>query len=340
MSVSQTELALGSVLRSPWFLRALIIVGGALLLVLPRFLSSSNIFVVASISIHVLLAFSMIIALGLGGYFSLGQGAAFGVGCYVVAILLARTGWDLSALLILCAAAGALTGVLMALTCLRTSNLYLSMVTLAFGFVLSDVALNWRSVTKGGQGISGVAPLLFGSPVAGLPIYLTAVVLILMVGLGVSIVRHNRIGRAMALIRQSEIAAQSFGINTRAAMVATFGVSSAVAALAGGLYVSFITLADPTMFDFDRTVTTLTFVVLAGLRSTGGVIVVTPALLYLQQVGSSATWGNWLPLIYSVLVIVVLVMAPAGTSGLLTSMLGRIPWLTRLLRGDAAEKSH
>ena len=330
MSKSQHELTVFQVLRSPWFLRGLIVLGGVLLLVLPRFLSISNIFIVASISIHVLLAFSMIIALGLGGYFSLGQGAAFGVGCYVVAILLGRTGWDLSALLIICAVAGALTGVLMAITCLRTSNLYLSMVTLAFGFVLSDLALNWRSVTKGGQGISGVSPLLFGSPVAGLPIYLTAVILIVGIGLGISIVRRNRIGRAMALIRESEIAAQSFGINTRAAMVVTFGISSAVAALAGGLYVSFITLADPTMFDFDMTVTTLTFVVLAGLRSTGGVVVVAPVLLYLQQVGSSATWGNWLPFIYAVLVIFVLLIAPGGTSGLLKSLIGRTPWLKGL----------
>jgi branched-chain amino acid transport system ATP-binding protein/branched-chain amino acid transport system permease protein len=278
----------------------------------------------------------MIIALGFGGYFSLGQGAAFGLGCYVVAILTARTGWDLAALLPLCAVVGAAASGLIALTCLRTSNLYLSMVTLAFGFVLGDVALNWQDVTKGGQGISGVAPTLLGAPATGLPIYLTAVCLVVLLALTLSFVRRGRVGRAMALIRESEIAAQSFGINTRLAMVLNFAVSGAVAALAGGLYVSFMTLADPTMFDFERTVTTLTFVVMAGVRSTGGVIVVTPALLYLQQVGSSASWGNWLPFLYSVLVIVVLMVAPGGTSGLLKSLVDRIPLFKGAVRGTAA----
>ncbi len=141
----------------------------------------------------------------------------------------------------------------------------------------------------------------------------------------------------MALTRESEIAAQSFGINTRLSMVLTFAVSGAIAAAAGGLYVSFLTLADPTVFDFNRTVTILTFVVLAGLRSTGGVIVVTPILLYLQQVGSSASWGDWLPFIYSVLVIVVLMAAPGGTSGLIRSLLSRIPLLNRRQTGDTAE---
>lgn len=303
---------------------AVIAIGGAALLMLPAILSVSNVFLAASIAINVLLAFSMVVALGLGGYFSLGQGATFGLGCYVVAVLSSRTGWDVSVLLAACAVAGAVAGGLIAVTCMRTSNLYLSMVTLAFGFVLSDVALNWQSVTKGGQGISGISPTLMGVPFTGPQIYRAAVLLIVLASLAITFVRHHRIGRGMALIRQSEIAAQAFGINTRLSMVITFAVSGSIASMAGGLYVGFMSMADPTMFDFERTVTTLTFVVLAGLRSIGAVVVVAPALLWLQQAGSSASWGNWLPFIYSVLVIVVLLVAPAGVSGLFARIVDRL----------------
>jgi branched-chain amino acid transport system ATP-binding protein/branched-chain amino acid transport system permease protein len=311
------------ILDSAKAVRVIAVVAFVAAMFAPQLMSLGTIYIAASIAINVLLALSMTFTLGFGGYFSLGQGASFGLGCYIVAVLSTRFDTDLSILLIAAAVGGAVASAAIAISCLRVSNLYLAMVTLAYGFVLADVALNWTDVTGGGQGLSGIIPPLFGVPVTGPGIYLTAVVLIFVVVMILTFVRRNRVGRALAITRESEVAAQAFGIDTKRSMVLTFAAGGAVSATAGGLYVSFITLADPTVFDFNRTVTILTFVVLAGLRSTAGVIVVAPILLYLQQAGATTSWGNWLPLIYSLLVIVILSLAPSGVSGLLRDALAR-----------------
>ncbi|WP_459984880.1 branched-chain amino acid ABC transporter permease [Nocardioides sp. AN3] len=293
----------------------LILVIFALLLLLPSVLSLGEVYLAASIAINVLLALSLMTVMGYGGYFSLGQGVVFGIGAYTVAILGDRTGWDLLILLPVAAVGGAIAGAAMAVTCLRTTHLYLAMVTLAYSFVLGDVATNWTSLSGGGQGII-VLSTLGGAPVAGKTLYFLALVAI-GVTLGVLLtVRHNRIGRAQGLTRASEVAGRCVGINTNRLMVNTFAASGVVAAIAGGLYASFIGLVDPSSFDFDRTVATLTIVVIAGVRSPFTVMVIAPVLLYLQNSSGNEALANWIPLVYACLVIVVLRVAPQGIGGI------------------------
>src|SRR6185437_17012035 len=56
------------------------------------------------------------------------------------------------------------TGALLALPAMRVRGPYLAMVTIAFGFVIENIAVEWRGVTGGQNGIMGAAkPALLDS---------------------------------------------------------------------------------------------------------------------------------------------------------------------------------
>lgn len=309
--------------------RPLLAAGAAALIVtllalVPRGLALGDVYLAASIAINVLLALGLVALMGYGGYFSLGQGVLFGAGAYTVAVLASRTTTELLPLLGIAVLVGAVAGGLMGLSCLRTEHLYLAMVTLAYAFILGDVALNWIDVTGGGQGLV-VATTIFGEPVLGADLYYLALGASCLTLLVILTTRGNRIGRAQALTRMSPVAAQSLGVRTNALMVGTFVGSGAVSGFAGGLYAVYIGLVDPDVFDFNRTVATLTIVVIAGMRSPLAVVVIAPVLLYLQSSTGNEVLSNWLPFAYAALVIVALRVAPRGVGGALGGLSLRRP---------------
>lgn len=308
------ERAAGSV-RSRFAAPVAVLMIGLGLIALPQTLSLGSIYLAASITTDVLLGLGVVAVVGYGGYFSLAQGVLFGVGAYSIAILGNR--WTSNLLLLLLAAAvlGAVVGAAIALTCMRVTHLYLAMVTLAYGFVMADFALNWSSLTGGGQGMT-VTPTFFGHPATGRDIYECALVGVVVTLAILCTLRRNSVGRAQALTRMSGTAAQSLGIRTNALMVATFAGGGVVAGISGGLYASNIGFVDPTVFDFNRTVATLTIVVIAGIRSPIAFICVAPPLLYLESSTGNQILANWLPFGCALLVIAVLRIAPRGLGGI------------------------
>jgi len=83
----------------------------------------------------------------------------------------------------------------------------------------------------------------------------------------------SRSGRAWVAISEDEIAATSLGINVVRSRMLAFILSSALAGLAGALFASTFSFADPDMLAFHVTSIVLTMVILGGAGSTVGVIV-------------------------------------------------------------------
>src|SRR5207237_7671274 len=100
---------------------------------------------------------------GLTGQVAFGHVGFYALGAYAVAVLTVAarlaSGLALPAAALLAGAIGAL----LALPALRVRGPYLAMVTIAFGFVIENLAVEWRSVTGGQNGIMGVPQPALGA---------------------------------------------------------------------------------------------------------------------------------------------------------------------------------
>ena len=102
------------------------------------------------------------VLLGLAGEVSLGQAGFLALGAYGVGILTTKAGlnfWEALPLAVLLVAA---ISAALSIPALRVTGPYLAMVTIAFGFIVESVSVEWRDLTGGSSGLAGI-PAPFGT---------------------------------------------------------------------------------------------------------------------------------------------------------------------------------
>jgi len=206
------------------------------------------------------------------GQLSLATPGFYAVGGYVAALLstqvplLAGSGATspLWALLLEMLLAGMLCGLLalgIGRVVLRLRGIYLAIATIALVEILRVLNLN-LPFTGGATGIFAI-PQPFATPLgyAGFTLLLLLAVCWLCAQL-----EQLRLGRAMAAIRDDELASASLGIDTQRVKVLAFVASAVLAGLTGAIAAHFLNSWNARLGSFDASVTTLAFVVFGGSR--------------------------------------------------------------------------
>nr|MBA2363826.1 branched-chain amino acid ABC transporter permease [Chloroflexia bacterium] len=159
---------------------------------------------------------------------------------------------------------------------LRLRGDYLAIVTLGFGEIVPIVARNANNITKGEQGLNAIdRPVLFGLEFGGNSVrwwYLLMVVGVVIIFMARRM-RDSRLGRAWMAMREDEIAAASMGINLVRTKLLAFALGASFSGLAGVIFASRYSFANPSQFEFSTSVLLLSMVILGGLGNIWGVIV-------------------------------------------------------------------
>jgi len=144
---------------------------------------------------------------------------------------------------------------------LRLQGIYLAIATIALVEILRVLNLN-LPFTGGATGIFAI-PQPFATPLgyAGFTLVLLLAVCWLCAQL-----EQLRLGRAMAAIRDDELASASLGIDTQRVKVLAFVASAVLAGLTGAIAAHFLNSWNARLGSFDASVTTLAFVVFGGSR--------------------------------------------------------------------------
>ena len=122
--------------------------------------------------IYGMIAVGLNVLVGLTGLVSLGQAGLFALGSYTGAILAARLGFDIVAACLGAAVVSGAFGVLLAYPTVRVRGVYLAVVTIAFGIIVENVAIEWQSLTGGTTGLSSIPkPNVFGVRLSGFAFY-------------------------------------------------------------------------------------------------------------------------------------------------------------------------
>ena len=242
------------------------------------------------LSVLVFAGISAIGALGLNllsgytGQVSVGHAFFMAVGAYSAVYFGAGRGWPLPAWLAMATAAGAGLGALVGPFALRLRGHYLAIVSLGLVFIGLHVWFNFESVTGGTAGVGGQAPASLGPADFNhlevgpwtftkqqswfwLVWALVAVVAVLVRNLV-----RSRPGRAMQAIRDREAAAAVLGVPPAHYKVGAFVWSSALAALAGGLYFGFVEYTSPEEWAVHRSIQFIAIVIVGGAATIGGTI--------------------------------------------------------------------
>ncbi len=242
------------------------------LLAIPLLLSEFYVGELAAVFIFAIVGVALMLLIGYTGLVSLGHAAFLGIGAYVNAILLSH-GVPFLVTLPMAGIVAGLAGVAIAIPTMRMSGLYLAIATLAFGGIIGTIFQKWTAVTGGFDGFAVPTPTLFGYPIQGASgiYYMSLVVLLFVLWVSANLLR-SPIGRALVAIRDSEISAQSMGINLARHKTIAFAISAGMTGLAGALFAHYVRYLAPDSFDILLSIQFVTIVFVGGLGSLHGAI--------------------------------------------------------------------
>jgi branched-chain amino acid transport system permease protein len=300
------------------------------------------------ILIYVMLAWGLNIVVGLAGLLDLGYVAFYAVGAYSYALLGTEFGWSFWILLPAAGAMAAFWGVILGFPVLRLRGDYLAIVTLAFGEIIRLVLINWREVTNGSAGISGIPKVSFfglfsfnvtddnyiakvfdiAQSGAYYKIFLYYLILLLALLTAFVTIRLRRmpVGRAWEALREDEIACRSLGINTTNTKLTAFAIGAMFGGFAGSFFAARQGFVSPESFIFLESAIVLAIVVLGGMGSLPGIAVAALVMIggteilremqFLKMIfGPGFTPELYRMLLFGMAMVIVMIWKPRGFVG-------------------------
>jgi branched-chain amino acid transport system permease protein len=316
-------------------------------------------------AIFSMMALGLNFVVGYAGLLDLGYVAFYAMGAYMAAWFASNQfsnqhldfgavglypGWQglhLSIWLVLPMAgiATAIVGVIIGLPTLRLRGDYLAIVTLGFGEIMPQIAVNGDNLfgfnlTNGSGGITPIDGPGFGNWAQhhlDLPanylnaanfdavFFWTALVLVLITIFCSARLRDSRLGRAWVAIREDETAAAAMGIPLMRTKTWAYATGAFFGGVAGAYYASYNSGAFPDQFYFNISVFILCMVILGGMGNIWGVLFGASFLAYLNQEGLSNV-GAWINThfhsniqvpnyefgIYGAIIVIVMLFRPEG----------------------------
>jgi len=261
------------------------------------------------------------IAGGYAGQISLGHAAFFGLGAYTSSLLYVDLGLTPWAGMLAGALLAAVFAALLSAICLRLRGPFFILATLAFAEVARIVALNWRSLTRGSEGLEimfqdSPAHFMFKDklPYTYLALLFAAGILALCRAL-----EGSRLGYWLRATREEEDAAEAMGIDTFRVKVAGMILSAALTALGGSFFAQYFLFLEPGhVFSFEISVQLPLICVVGGVGTALGpflgALLIVPASELLRAWLGGAASGLYLSL-YALLLITVVLFMPEGLVG-------------------------
>jgi branched-chain amino acid transport system permease protein len=228
---------------------------------------------ISLVLIYGLCGLSLMVLAGYTGLVSLGHAAFLGIGAYAHVYFTQDLGLPWIVSVALATALTAAAGVLVGSPALRMTGVYLTIATLAFALIIQEVFTRWDGVTHGLKGRPVDKPVIFGISFANEVAFYFLALAFLIGGLWITRnLLRSPTGRAWVAIRDSEIAAQSMGVNLAAYKTMAFSYSAALMGLAGALFAHKIGYLAPDIFSVLLSIQFLLMVVVGGLGSLHGAL--------------------------------------------------------------------
>ncbi|HZW89445.1 MAG TPA: branched-chain amino acid ABC transporter permease [Myxococcaceae bacterium] len=257
---------------------------------------------------------------GFAGQVSLGYSAFVGIGAYTT-VLLAQAGWSPWLTLPVGAALAAAFSVVVGLPTFRLRGPYFTIATIGVGEAVRVIA-SGLEFTGGSSGLR-MPPGTFDF----IANYYAMVGLALLTLLLVAWLQQHAFGLALEAIRQDIDGAEALGVNSTRVKLQAHAISSALVAVAGGLFATNFQYISPgSVFDFRLSLTIVLMPIVGGMGTLTGPVLGAMLFSYLQiKLLASPTLRDSYLFIYGGLLIVVMLFEPRGIMGLWERLWSKLP---------------
>ena len=245
--------------------------------------------------------------MALGGLVSFGHAAFFALGAYGAA--LSHSLWGASLPLALgvgCAAALVVSAVFGAAV-VRSSGVYLAMLSLALAQVVWAAATQWVSLSGGDNGLIGLTLV----PDSARPFFFVGVVVLALLSvLWLRVLGQSVLGAALQALRDAPLRAAASGLSINWLKYRMFVTSAVLAGLAGGLFAAHKGAVFPSVASVATSVDALLVVLLGGVHQLWGAVLGSAVLSYLgAELGREVTYWRGL---LGAFIMLIMVVAPSG----------------------------
>lgn len=241
-----------------------------------------------------------------------------GIGAYISTVFMMQFGFPFWITVLIGGIASAFFALIFGLITLRLKGAYFFLVSFALCEIIRIAFSSyWVEIFGGVTGISGIPP---PNPVFGLQFkpgsmslfYLVATISILTV-LGLYSVEKGYWGKIFKSISESDVLAESIGINIMKYKVIAFAIGCFIAGIAGSLYASFNGLITAHDFTYKLSLFLVVCVVFGGRDHILGTILGVMMLVIMAEATRVTT--SFEPIIWGLSLITVLLFAPQGLLG-------------------------
>jgi len=281
-------------------------------LVLPWFAQEHVIYTATLIFIYGVGILGQNLLIGYTGQLSLGQAGFLAIGAFTFGHL-SRFGVPWPVGLLIAGLMAGIFGIIVGIPSLRLKGPYLAIATLGFGIAVYQVFLNSELLSGGRMGLN--IPKL--KPFFGLSLHMSNYYFNLAFIFVFSILTFNIIssylGRTFIAIRDNDIAAEAIGVSLTRYKLLSFGISSFITGIQGGLYGFFIGFLEPNMFTFAESTTLFVAVIIGGIASVEGSLMGAAFVILVPQLLSN--YREMVPVIFGITIIFILIFEPLGLYG-------------------------
>ncbi|MEP7286633.1 MAG: ABC transporter permease [Chloroflexota bacterium] len=262
-----------------------------------------------------LVALSITLVTGTAGQTALGQAGFLAIGAYTSALLTLRLHWPFELALITAALVTGVLGTLLVLPVFRLRAYYLAIATIGIGEIVSQVILNWDSLTNGALGLTNIPPpsILGYQIVLPQHVYWYSLALLLTVVLLQWRLVRSSLGRVWRALREDEVAAQAYGINLYRYKALAFAISAFIAGLSGAFTAHMYTYINHETFTSSTSILALTMAILGGMGNILGAIVGSLALTILPEIFRGLV--DYRYLFYGLVLVLLVRYRPQGLLG-------------------------
>jgi branched-chain amino acid transport system permease protein len=298
--------------------------GLAVVFSLPHLLPIVHINLLIEIAFFGLFAVSCNMLFGYGGLLSMGHAAYFGIGAYTMALLLKHVaGLPLLLAVLIGGIGGGLGGLIVGYFCVRLKGGYFALLTLAFCQFFFAIALKWRSLTGGEDGI-GVKKPTFDIPLLGsmnmrqtIDAYYFVIVIVMVCLFIIWYLTKTPFGNTIKAIKENDERAGFIGYNVFLSRLTLYTIAGFFAGIAGSLFAIFEGFVSTGTIDISRSIEVLFMIIIGGTGSFFGPILGSGVYVYFTDRVSRMT-ERW-EFVLGVLFILIVLYAHKG-------LIGLFPW--------------
>jgi branched-chain amino acid transport system permease protein len=283
-----------------------------LLLLVPSLLSEARVNLASEVLIYALFAVSFNLLFGYSGILPFGHAAVFGIGAYCTGLIFNHfPNMHLLLTLLIVSLAGLIGGGVIGLFIARLKGAYSALLSFAFQMFLFAVALKWRSLTNGDDGMGAVPPAL-QLPVWG-DISMATIhnvyyfeLIVSFVGIGLCyLFLKTPLGNSFIVIREKEARAAFLGYDVYLTKLTAFSASGVLGALAGALFVIHQNFVSTSCLDMNLSLTACLMAVIGGSGAFLGPVLGAAFYVVFQDFVSRLT-PHWWILMGALFIVVVL----------------------------------